>query len=156
MLQCVAMNRSLTKVLFGGAAPALAPEDYKIGSHITQINADDVVVALVNADNVIVVWFLRVCNVTQSHVLVVTGSWILYGSGEGTVHDIRNHILLRAKGVNVRFAIHPVAGRIPSQCNVLLVEASVPYDSTVLVFLSSLQQLRIWLFYSRIGDGRDK
>jgi hypothetical protein len=97
MLQCVAMNRSLTKVLFGGAAPALAPENYKIGSHITQINADDVVVALVNADNVIVVWFLRVYNVTQSHVSVVTGSWIRYGSGEGTVHDIRNHILIASK-----------------------------------------------------------
>ena len=49
------MNRSLTNVLFGGTAPAAAPSDYKIEGQITQTNVDDVVKALANADNVILV-----------------------------------------------------------------------------------------------------
>jgi len=55
------MNRSLPNVLFGGTAPAAAPSDYKIEGQITQTNADDVVEALQNADNVILVCFLCLC-----------------------------------------------------------------------------------------------
>ena len=53
--KCVAMNRSLTNVLFGGASPPAVSSDYKIEGQITQTNVDDVVEALANADSVILV-----------------------------------------------------------------------------------------------------
>ncbi|KAI0046159.1 PNTB-domain-containing protein [Auriscalpium vulgare] len=110
-IMCVAMNRSLTNVLFGGAAPtAVAPSDYKIEGQITQTNSDDVADALANADSVI----------------LVVGYGMAVAKAQYAISEITS--LLRAKGVNVRFAIHPVAGRMPGQCNVLLAEASVPYD----------------------------
>jgi NAD(P) transhydrogenase len=60
------MNRSLTNVLFGGAAPVADPSEYKIEGQITQTNADDVVEALANADNVILA---SSSNVTASVLL---------------------------------------------------------------------------------------
>ena len=56
------MNRSLTNVLFGGAAPAAAPADYKIEGQITQTNSDEVVEALANADSVILVRTITVSS----------------------------------------------------------------------------------------------
>ena len=151
------MNRSPTNVLFGGAAPVAAPEDYKIEGQITQTNVDDVVEALANADNVILVRLLQYLilpNLTQC-ALQVVGYGMAVAKAQYAISEITS--LLRSKGVNVRFAIHPVAGRMPGQCNVLLAEASVPYDSTVPILLSSsVRLLRKWLSYSRLGDGRDK
>ncbi|KAI0263343.1 PNTB-domain-containing protein [Gloeopeniophorella convolvens] len=109
-IMCVAMNRSLTNVMFGGAAPAAAPSDYKIEGQITQTTSDDVAEALANADSVI----------------LVVGYGMAVAKAQYAISEITS--LLRARGVNVRFAIHPVAGRMPGQCNVLLAEASVPYD----------------------------
>ncbi|TFY62011.1 hypothetical protein EVJ58_g4152 [Rhodofomes roseus] len=71
---------------------------------------DETVDALANAENVI----------------LVVGYGMAVAKAQYAISDIVS--TLRAKGINVRFAIHPVAGRMPGQCNVLLAEASVPYD----------------------------
>ncbi|KAE8405399.1 nicotinamide nucleotide transhydrogenase [Aspergillus pseudonomiae] len=107
-IMCVAMNRSLPNVLFGGiAAPQQAK---KIEGQVTQTSIDDTVDALANAENVI----------------IVVGYGMAVAKAQYAISEITR--MLRAKGINVRFAIHPVAGRMPGQCNVLLAEASVPYD----------------------------
>ncbi|RYP78196.1 hypothetical protein DL771_000673 [Monosporascus sp. 5C6A] len=108
-VMCVAMNRSLTNVLFGGIS-APATTEYKMEGSVTQTTADDTAEALLNAENVI----------------IVVGYGMAVAKAQYAISEITN--MLRAKGINVRFAIHPVAGRMPGQCNVLLAEASVPYD----------------------------
>ncbi|KAK3951736.1 NAD(P) transhydrogenase beta subunit, partial [Pseudoneurospora amorphoporcata] len=101
-IMCVAMNRSLTNVLFGGIS---APK----GS-VTQTNVEDTAEALANAESVI----------------IVVGYGMAVAKAQHASSDITQ--MLRSKGIKVRFAIRPVAGRMPGQCNVLLAEASVPYD----------------------------
>ncbi|KAL4819709.1 NAD(P) transhydrogenase beta subunit-domain-containing protein [Aspergillus spinulosporus] len=108
-IMCVAMNRSLTNVLFGGiASPQQAQK--KIEGKVTQISVEETVDSLANAESVI----------------IVVGYGMAVAKAQYALAEITH--MLRAKGVNVRFAIHPVAGRMPGQCNVLLAEASVPYD----------------------------
>ncbi|KAL4789343.1 NAD(P) transhydrogenase beta subunit-domain-containing protein [Aspergillus venezuelensis] len=108
-IMCVAMNRSLTNVLFGGiSAPAQSAK--KIEGEVTQTNIEETVDSLANAESVI----------------IVVGYGMAVAKAQYALAEIVH--MLRAKGVNVRFAIHPVAGRMPGQCNVLLAEASVPYD----------------------------
>ncbi|KAK0629563.1 NAD(P) transhydrogenase beta subunit-domain-containing protein [Bombardia bombarda] len=108
-IMCVAMNRSLVNVLFGGIS-APATSDYKIEGSVTQTSVDDTAEALTNAESVI----------------IVVGYGMAVAKAQYAISDITQ--MLRSKGVKVRFAIHPVAGRMPGQCNVLLAEASVPYD----------------------------
>ncbi|KAH8890055.1 NAD(P) transhydrogenase mitochondrial precursor [Thozetella sp. PMI_491] len=108
-IMCVAMNRSITNVLFGGIA-APTTSDYKIEGSVTQTNVDETAEALTNAESVI----------------IVVGYGMAVAKAQYAISDITQ--MLRSKGINVRFAIHPVAGRMPGQCNVLLAEASVPYD----------------------------
>ncbi|KAK4164387.1 putative NAD(P) transhydrogenase mitochondrial precursor [Cladorrhinum sp. PSN259] len=108
-VMCVAMNRSLVNVLFGGIT-APTTSDYKIEGNITQTNVEETADALTNAESVI----------------IVVGYGMAVAKAQYAISDITQ--MLRSKGINVRFAIHPVAGRMPGQCNVLLAEASVPYD----------------------------
>jgi len=109
-IMCVAMNRSLINVLFGGISSSATQETHKIEGTITQTSVDETVEALANADSVI----------------LVVGYGMAVAKAQYAISEIT--AMLRKKGINVRFAIHPVAGRMPGQCNVLLAEASVPYD----------------------------
>lgn len=111
-IMCVAMNRSLTNVIFGGYA-ALAPTSSgpkaPVGVH-TEATVPEVVESLTTAQKVIIVpgYGLAVANAQHVVAELVTA--------------------LRKKDIEVKFAIHPVAGRMPGQLNVLLAEAGVPYD----------------------------
>ncbi|KAJ5597037.1 hypothetical protein N7450_003495 [Penicillium hetheringtonii] len=109
-IMCVAMNRSLTNVLFGGISASTSQTQRKIEGEVTQTSIDDTVESLSGAENVI----------------IIVGYGMAVAKAQYALAEIVR--LLRARGVNVRFAIHPVAGRMPGQCNVLLAEASVPYD----------------------------
>jgi NAD(P) transhydrogenase len=108
---CVAMNRSLTNVLFGGI-PAIEPTGpgQEMKGEITKTSVEETVEALANAESVI----------------IVVGYGMAVAKAQYAISEITE--ALRAKHIKVRFAIHPVAGRMPGQCNVLLAEASVPYD----------------------------
>ncbi|KAG8688375.1 hypothetical protein FRC09_012940, partial [Ceratobasidium sp. 395] len=110
-IMCVAMNRSLTNVLFGGIAPTpTGASERKIEGSITKTNVDEVVDSLTGAESVI----------------IAPGYGMAVAKAQFAIAEMTS--LLRARGVNVRFAVHPVAGRMPGQCNVLLAEAGVPYD----------------------------
>ena len=86
------MNRTLTNVLFGGIGTAVQ-SDYKIEGQITKTSVDETVDALNNAENVI----------------LVVGYGMAVAKAQYAISDVVR--MLRAKGINVRFAIHPVAGR---------------------------------------------
>ncbi|KAL6831394.1 NAD(P) transhydrogenase beta subunit domain-containing protein [Trichoderma sp. SZMC 28015] len=109
-IMCVAMNRSLTNVLFGGLSSPTTALEYKPEGQATETSVEDVAEQLVNAESVIII--------------------VGYGMAVAKAQYALSSIVqsLRSKGITVRFAIHPVAGRMPGQCNVLLAEASVPYD----------------------------
>eukprot|EP01098_Paradermamoeba_levis_P004026 TRINITY_DN1760_c0_g1_i6.p1 TRINITY_DN1760_c0_g1~~TRINITY_DN1760_c0_g1_i6.p1 ORF type:complete len:1034 (+),score=396.39 TRINITY_DN1760_c0_g1_i6:257-3358(+) len=111
-IMCVAMNRSMVSVVFGGYGTASTGTGKPMeitGTH-TEINVAEASDAIVNAKSIII---------TPGYGLAVAKAQ--YAIAEMTK-------MLREKGVTVKFAIHPVAGRMPGQLNVLLAEAGVPYD----------------------------
>jgi NAD(P) transhydrogenase subunit beta len=113
-IMCRAMNRNFVSVIAGGfgtggGAPAAKPGEQPAGE-VTPISAAETAEMLREAKNVI----------------IVPGYGMAVAQAQHTVYEITQH--LREKGVNVRFGIHPVAGRMPGHMNVLLAEAKVPYD----------------------------
>jgi NAD(P) transhydrogenase subunit beta len=109
-IMCKAMNRSFISVIAGGFGIDAGPaEDKDYGEH-REITAEAVGELLASADSVII---------TPGYGMAVAQAQ--YG-----VADLTRK--LRERGVNVRFGIHPVAGRLPGHMNVLLAEAKVPYD----------------------------
>jgi NAD(P) transhydrogenase subunit beta len=109
-IMCKAMNRSFISVIAGGFGIEAGPSDDKDYGEHREITADGVAELLAAADSVII---------TPGYGMAVAQAQ--YGVAELTGR-------LRERGVNVRFGIHPVAGRLPGHMNVLLAEARVPYD----------------------------
>ena len=112
-IMCKAMNRSLANVIFGGfgtSSGSSPGEGSSVEGTITETTAAEVAEELKEA----------------KEVMIVPGYGMAVAQAQHVVKDITE--TLRAKGVNVRFAIHPVAGRLPGHMNVLLAEANVPYD----------------------------
>ena len=108
-IMCKAMNRSFISVILGGFGGTTGPAMEIEGEQVA-IDADGVAAALNDA----------------SSVIIVPGYGMAVAQAQGAVSELTRK--LRARGKNVRFAIHPVAGRLPGHMNVLLAEAKVPYD----------------------------
>ncbi|KJK38563.1 pyridine nucleotide transhydrogenase [Streptomyces variegatus] len=109
-IMCKAMNRSFLSVIAGGfGTPAAAADDGEQGEH-REINAEETAELLRDATSVI----------------ITPGYGMAVAQAQYPVAELARK--LRDRGVEVRFGIHPVAGRLPGHMNVLLAEANVPYD----------------------------
>ena len=117
-IMCKAMNRSLTNVLFGGSMAAAAgisksENDAFYEGKVKFSSADELAMLLDGAQKVV----------------FVPGYGLAVAQAQHATRELAN--MLEAKGVDVKYAIHPVAGRMPGHMNVLLAEAEVPYDQLV-------------------------
>ncbi|MDO4411528.1 NAD(P)(+) transhydrogenase (Re/Si-specific) subunit beta [Cutibacterium sp.] len=109
-IMCKAMNRSFVSVILGGFGDAPAVEGDGPAGEVTEIKADELASQLSEA----------------SSVIIAPGYGMAVAQAQYPVAELAKK--LRDKGVDVKFAIHPVAGRLPGHMNVLLAEAHVPYD----------------------------
>ncbi|KAL4423593.1 hypothetical protein ABPG77_004633 [Micractinium sp. CCAP 211/92] len=109
-IMCKAMNRSLANVILGGYSSGAKGPAAKIEGTHTEIDVPGAAEAITNA----------------KRVLIVPGYGLAVANAQYAIADLVKG--LKKKGIEVKFGVHPVAGRMPGQLNVLLAEAGVPYD----------------------------
>ena len=112
LLMCKAMNRSLINVIIGAFGGGAAAGDREQGN-IKEITLSDAAVLMSYSQRIV----------------VIPGYGLAVAQAQHIAHELDN--LLEGKGVEVKYAIHPVAGRMPGHMNVLLAEADVPYEQLV-------------------------
>jgi len=113
VIMCRAMNRSFTNVLFGAFGQVQATTQAGEAKTVKSATSQDVADILTNADRVV----------------IIPGYGMAVAQAQHRVHELYDQLTKR--GVDVKFAIHPVAGRMPGHMNVLLAEAEIPYESLV-------------------------
>ncbi len=112
-IMCKAMNRSLTNVLFSGFGSTVQSEGQAVDGEVKPMTPEDAYFVLEAANNVV----------------FVPGYGMAVAQAQHAVKELAD--LLEENGTEVRYAIHPVAGRMPGHMNVLLAEANVPYEQLV-------------------------
>jgi NAD(P) transhydrogenase subunit beta len=115
IIMCKAMNRPLSNVIFGafGGGNSTGASDSAAGGTVKDIQISDLAVLM---------------NYSRK-VVIVPGYGLAVAQAQHVIHEIE--LLLQSRGVEVKYAIHPVAGRMPGHMNVLLAESSVDYDKLV-------------------------
>jgi NAD(P) transhydrogenase subunit beta len=113
VIMCKAMNRSFTNVLFGAFGQVQAAQVAGEAKTVKSATPQDVADLMTNADRVV----------------IIPGYGMAVAQAQHRVHELYDQLTKR--GVDVKFAIHPVAGRMPGHMNVLLAEAEIPYEALV-------------------------